>query len=81
MLIWRTLGFPGWECYYANNFYGWEADRAVAVGRGNSIMEMITRAKNLLAVIIVEGRHNLYAKTKEYFQQAAEQGLIEGVKS
>ena len=44
-------------------------------------MEMITCAKNLLAVIIVEGRHNLYAKTKEYFQQAAEQGLIEGVKS
>ena len=40
---------------------------------------MITHAKNLLAVIIAEGRHNLYAKTKEYFQQAADKGLIEEV--
>ena len=39
-------------------------------------MEMITRAKTLLAVIIVD-RYGDYVKTKEYFQQAADQGLIE----
>ena len=41
-------------------------------------MEMITRAKILLAVIIVEV-HSAYAETKGYLQQAADQGLIEEV--
>ena len=73
----KKAGGP-WECYYATNFYGWEADRVVAVTNGISTMEMITRAKTLLAVITVNfGYPNGYAKTKEYIQQAADQGLIE----
>ena len=55
-----------------------EADRVVAVIDGSSLMEMITRAKTLLAVIIV-GDGPLYDDTKEYFQKATEQGLIEEV--
>ena len=40
------------------------------------MMEMITRAKTVLAVIIVDG-DNEYAKSMEFFQKAADQGLIE----
>ena len=71
----KEAGGP-WECYRARDFFGWEADRVVAVTYGGNIMEMITRAKTLLAVIIVDDDDD-YAKTQEYFQQAADQGLIE----
>ena len=40
-------------------------------------MEEITRARTPLSVILVEGSR--YAKTKEYFQQAADLGLVEMV--
>ena len=40
----KEKGGP-WECYYANNFYGWEADRVVAVTTGCNILEVVTRAK------------------------------------
>ena len=76
----KEAGGP-WECYDARNFFGWEADRVVAVTYGAKIMEMITRAKTMLAVIIVDGHgyshSHSYAKSKEYFQEAADQGLIE----
>ena len=62
-----------WEFYNADNFHGWEAERVVAVTNGYFLMEMITRAKTLLAVIIVEGDK----KTKGYFQKAADKRLIE----
>jgi len=64
-----------WECYEAFNYYGWEAERVVAVTDGWSIMELITRARTHLAVILVEGYQ--YAKHKEHFQQAADLGLVE----
>ena len=76
----KEAGGP-WDCYNAGNFYGWEADRVVAVTSGGNLMEMITRAKTLLAVIIVGPVDDgpLYDDTKEYFQKATEQGLIEEV--
>ena len=49
----------------------------VVVTNGENIMELITRAKTHLSVIIVYGR--LYAETKEYFQKAADLGLVEMV--
>ena len=66
-----------WECHPAN-FYGWEAEKVVAVTVGDHIMELITRAKTNLSVILV-GKDFEYEETKEYFQQAADKGLIEVV--
>ena len=40
-------------------------------------MELITRARTRLAVVLVG--HDGYAETKEYFQQAADLGLLEMV--
>ena len=57
------------------NFYGWEAERIVVVTSGDNIMELITRARTHLSVILVEGM--LYSNTGEYFQQAADLGLVE----
>merc|ERR1712079_318374 len=48
----KEAGGP-WDCYDAEGFYGWEAERVVAVTRGDDIMEMITRARTHLAVILV----------------------------
>ena len=42
-------------------------------------MELITRARTRLSVILVDGGA-IYAKTKEYFRQAAELGLVDMVK-
>ena len=42
------------ECFPISNFYGWEADRVVAVTDGSHIMELITRARTHLAVILVK---------------------------
>ena len=50
-------------------------DRAVTDGL--QIMELITRAKTHLSVIIVDGFG--YAKTMKYFQQAADLGLVDMV--
>ena len=66
-----------WDCYSAFEFYGWEAERVVAVTSGSNMMELITRAKTHLSVIIGEGL--FYARTKEHFQQAADLGLVEMV--
>ena len=51
----KKKGGP-WESYNAGNFYGWEAERVVAVttGRGN-IPEQATRAKTEL-ILILAGR-------------------------
>ena len=45
-----------WECYIATHFYGWEAEKVVAVatGRGAIILEQATRAKTELILIIAE---------------------------
>ena len=64
-----------WDCCHAGSYYGWEAERVAVVTDGFSIMELITRARTNLSLFLVEGTD--YAKTKEYFQQAADLGLVE----
>ena len=56
------------------DFFGWEDSRVVVVTGGGQIMELITRAKTHLAVILVGGY-----ETKEHFLQAADRGLVEMV--
>ena len=49
----------------------------VAVTRGYNIMELITRARTMLYIIIVDDFNNdRYAKNKEYFYQAEEKDLV-----
>ena len=61
----------------ADRFYGWEADKVVAVTYGH--VELITRARTVLSIILVEGSYgdNYYAKHKEHFQKAADLGLVD----
>ena len=73
----------------ADSFYGWEADRVVAVTMGHSIMESITRARTHLAVILFENpvdadsaivkEESLYIKTKKIFLEAVHQGLVDHI--
>ena len=37
-----------WECCRETKFYGWEAEKVVAVTDGDNMMEMITRVKTCL---------------------------------
>ena len=76
-IAWKqsTKGCGPWDYNSATDFYGWEADRVVAVTSGRSVMELITRARTHLAVILVEG---MFAdKTKKHLQQAGELGLVD----
>ena len=72
----KHAGGP-WDCYEVYNFYGWEAERVVAVTDGGYIMELITRAKTQLSVILVEDPGDYDVYTKKYFQQAEDLGLVE----
>ena len=74
----KEAGGP-WDCYKSSRYYGWEAARVVVVTHGASIMELISRARTHLAVIIFEGYN--YAVTKRFFLRAAKLGLVEMVKS
>ena len=67
-----------WDCYYVDNFYGWEAEKVVVVTTGSSIMELITRARTCLSVLLVENGSD-YTKIKDSFHQAADLGLVEVV--
>ena len=73
----KKSGGP-WDCYQVGDFFGWEAERVVAVTNGANVMELITMARNHLSVILVEGGIHC-AKTKKRFQQAADLGLIKVV--
>ena len=79
-MVKKEAGGP-WDCYHAYHFYGWEAERVVAVTSGHNIMELITRAKTHLIVILVEaeGISDWYEKTKKHFHEAADLGLVEMV--
>ena len=67
-----------WDYYKANDFYGWEAQKVVAVFAGDLLMEQITRAMTNLAVILVNyDNDDDYSKTKEHFQRAAKEGLVD----
>ena len=50
----------------------------VVVTDGSHMMELLTRAQTRIAIVLVKGQEDaLYAKQKEYFQQASDQGLID----
>ena len=71
----KEAGGP-WDCYHANNFSGWEADRVVVVTSWwHNIMEIISRAKTMLALIIVSD--DTVADPIKYFMQVAKVGLVE----
>ena len=80
----RDEGSSRWKCYNADNFYGWEADNIVAVSTGSSILEMITRARNRLCVVMVDsklesrglGYNEVYTRG---FQQAVQEGLVQPI--
>ena len=68
------------NCFFVGNFYGWEAERVVAVTNRINTMEQITRARTHLSVILAgEDVEDVYEESKKYFELAAEQGLIEMV--
>ena len=70
-----------WECYHAVGFYGWQAETIVSVTTGVHSLEMATRAKTRLIVILVEAewvaRKKFYAECQKHFQAAADKGLVE----
>ena len=66
-----------WDYYRAIDYFGWETERVVVVTIGVAIMELITRARTHLNVVLVGGRDVSYQNTKNYFQRAADQGLVE----
>ena len=58
----KEKGGP-WECYYNDNFYGWEAERVVVVTTGVDFLEMATRAKTELILILAEPEEEEYKKS------------------
>ena len=77
-----------WDTFISSNFYGWEAERVIAMTWGQHLMELITRAKSHLAVVLFDvdtkdlagnscDYFGHYAKTQKYLHLAAEQGLVE----
>ena len=52
----------------------------VTEGATANVMELITRAKILLAVILVDDGV-CYTKTKKHIQDASDQGLVEMMES
>ena len=76
-----------WECYSVADFYGWEADRVVAVLGGNDvrgILELLSRAKTHMTLILVKGKgsedekwyEEWYTRYQNFFEQAAERDLL-----
>ena len=61
----KEKGGP-WECYHAVNFFGWEAERVVVVTTGLNILEIATRAKRELILIIAEPEKEV---DKEWYQE------------
>ena len=71
-----------WNIHNIESFYGWEADRVVAVvNEPTSMMELITRAKLQLAVIILDdGLGTSYEDMKYSFEAAEERGLVKKIR-
>ena len=70
----KDMGRP-WDCFDAHEFFGSEADRVVAVINGCYMMEMITRARIRLAVILATNDVN--SNIRKHFQEAASLGLVD----
>ena len=61
-----------------NNYFGMEAEKVIVVTVGYRTMEMISRARNQLCVILVNNnKGDLYLKKKELFELAEQKGLVE----
>ena len=56
--------------------YEWEDSRVVAVTRGDFILEMVTRARTHLCIIMVDDSRSRYTDYMNGFQQAAEEGMV-----
>ena len=72
----KEKGGP-WDFYNAHVFVGWEANRVVAVtSGGGTTLEMATRAKTELILILVEAeeedKKEYYAKYQKLFHDAAD---------
>ena len=74
----KEKGGP-WECYEAQDFYGWEAERVVAVtSGGGDILEMATRAKRELILILAEEEEEMfYEETQVAIKAAEDEGLVD----
>ena len=75
-----------WDCFYAWHFFGWEAEKVVVVtAGGDHTLELLTRAKTQLILILVESENEdwkmikYYTDYQKYFQDAADIGLVEMV--
>ena len=78
----RREGGP-WECYEANNFFGWEAERVVAVTTGFYILEEASRAKTELILIFAKPEREVFkddyghhADNRMDIKSAADEGLL-----
>ena len=78
----------GWNCHSVTSYYGWEAERVVALIDAMDIVEPITRARTHLAVILSDIKtkstnlmhlndFGFLEQNRKYFLQAADLGLIE----
>ena len=69
-----------WDCYDAQDFYGWEAERVVVVAAGGGILEQATRARTKLILILAKPEDDskkLYARLQENIKAAADVGLVD----
>ena len=72
----KEKGGP-WNLYQAKKFYGCESDRVVVfVGFDSHVLEMITRARSQVILILYETFNGNYKKMQDIFQRAADQDLI-----
>ena len=75
---WMKAAGALWDCYDERHFYGWEADSIIVVlTSGGQQMEQITRAKTKLYILLMDSGYDDYSEAKGFFQQAAEEGLVE----
>jgi len=76
---WMKAAGANWDSMSVN-FYGWEEENVITAGGRVYLMEQITRAKNKLYILLLDDLvvgDSDYSKTKGYFQQAAEEGLVQ----
>ena len=80
----KEKGGP-WECYNLQSFYGWEAEKVVAITTGEGylagyILEAATRAKTELILILVDSENEwskmFYQEIRENIKTAVDKGLI-----
>ena len=70
-----------WKCYDVYNFFGWEAQRKVVVTTGGNILEMATRARTELFLLLAEPEKEEFKKSYRKFpvviKAAEDEGLVD----